>query len=222
MPTSTKPTTPTTAAQYLKSLPPDRREAIGALRDVINKNLGKGIKEGIQYGMIGYFVPHSVYPPGYHCNPSEPLPFCGIASQKNHIGLYLFCIYTNPSERDRFITEWKATGKKLDMGASCVRFKKLDDVPLEVVGRAIKRITLKKFLASYEAVIPESKRKPPTKKTPTKKTANKKTANKKTTKKASKKKTTKKPATKKTAPKRATKKTARKKTSKNSTRKTSR
>jgi len=208
----TTPTTPTTVAQYLKSLPPDRRTALQAIRETIRANIGPGLKEGIQYGMIGYFVPHSVYPPGYHCNPSEPLPFAGIASQKNHMALHLFCIYTNPSERERFVAEWKKTGKKLDMGASCVRFKKLDDVPLEVVGRAIKRITLKKFIAAYESAIPASKRKPPTKKQAAKKTT-KKVAKKKTAKRITKR-STKKATSMKTSIRRTTKRPAGRKTTK--------
>ncbi len=140
-----------TLREYLAALPADRRPAIEALRKVIKRNIGKEFKEGIQYGAIGYFLPHSVYPNGYHCDPSQPLPFAGIACQKNHIGIYLFCVYTTPGEPDRFREEWLATGKKLDMGKSCVRVKKLDDIALEVVGRAIKRMTAKKFIASYEA-----------------------------------------------------------------------
>lgn len=143
---------------YLEALPEDRRAALSAVRDTINKNLPKGYAEGMQYKMPAWFVPHEVYPAGYHCDPSQPLPFCSIANQKNHMAIYLFCIYTSPGEPERFADEWKAAGKKLDMGKSCVRFKKLDDVPLEVVGRAIKRATLKKFLAAYEAAIPESRR----------------------------------------------------------------
>jgi len=143
----------TTVAQYLASLPPDRREAMEAVRQVILDNLDPSFEEGIQYGAIGYFVPHSVYPPGYHCDPKQPLPFAGIASQKRHMGVYLFCLYTSAKEEQRFREEWRQTGKQLDMGKSCVRFKKLDDVPLKVLGKAIKRMKIKKFIASYEAGI---------------------------------------------------------------------
>ncbi len=145
------PEKPTTPKAYLDALPDDRKRAISTIRTVIRKNLNPGFKEGIQYGMIGYFVPHSVYPDGYHCDPKQPLPFASLASQKNHIGIYLFCLYCNPGDMEKFVEEWKATGKKLDMGKSCVRVKRLEEVPLEVLGRAIKRATVKKFVAAYEA-----------------------------------------------------------------------
>lgn len=176
------PTKPATVEDYLAALPDDRREALEAVRKVILKNLPKGYEEGIQYNMIGYFVPHSLYPDGYHCDPKQPLPFASIASQKNHMGLYLFCVYCDPQGKERFVKEWKATGKKLDMGASCVRFKKLEDVPLDILGAAIKRTPVKDFIAFYEANIPASKRKPSAKKKTAKKTT-KKTTKKKTAKK---------------------------------------
>ncbi|MFI4896404.1 MAG: DUF1801 domain-containing protein [Phycisphaerales bacterium JB059] len=141
---------PASPKAYLDALPEDRRKALRAIRTTIRKNLNPGFKEGIQYGMIGYFVPHSVYPEGYHCDPKQPLPFASLASQKNHIGIYLFCLYSDPGAMERFVKEWKATGKRLDMGKSCVRVKKLEDVPLEVLGRAIKRVTVKRFVSAYE------------------------------------------------------------------------
>jgi len=141
---------PTSVAAYLKALPADRRKALEAVRKVIRANLDPKFKEGIQYGMIGYFVPHSVFPDGYHCKPEEPLPFAHIASQKNHMAVYLFCLYFDPDEVQRFQDEWKQSGKKLDMGKSCLRFKKIEDVALDVIGKAIKRMTMKKFLALYE------------------------------------------------------------------------
>ena len=189
MPTAKAPSTP---AQYLASLPADRRAVIKAVADTINKNLPKGYEFGIQYNMLGWFVPHSVYPAGYHCDPKQPVPFIGLANQKNHVGLYMFCLYTEAEAQQRFVDEWKATGHKLDMGKACIRFKSLDDVPLPVIGRAVKRATLKKFLASYEGVIPASKKKTASKKT-TKKTS-KKTTKTATRKKATAKKTTKKAA----------------------------
>jgi len=182
------PTKPATVEDYLAAVPEDRREALEAVRKVILKNLPKGYEEGIQYGMIGYFVPHSVYPDGYHCDPKQPLPFASIASQKNHMGLYLFCIYCDPEGKDRFVRDWKATGRKLDMGASCIRFKKLEDVPLEVIGAAIKRTPVKDFIAFYEA----NTKRPTRKKTVTKKKTAKKAAAKSTTKKVTKKTATKK------------------------------
>jgi len=142
-----------TVDQYLAGLPADRRDALDQVRRVILKNLPKGYEEGMQYGMIGYYVPHSVYPPGYHCDPKQPLPFAGLASQKNHMSMYLMCIYGDPEHQKRFQKEWLAAGKKLDMGKACIRFKKIDDVPLKVVGGAIKRVTIKKFIEHYESTI---------------------------------------------------------------------
>lgn len=139
-----------TVAAYLKELPEDRRAAVQAVRKVILDNLDKGFVEQMSYGSICYCVPHSIYPAGYHCDPKQALPYAGIGSQKNHIGIYLFCLYNDPADLATFQREWKATGKKLDMGKSCIRFKKIEDVPLEVVGKAIKRATLKNFLAHYE------------------------------------------------------------------------
>lgn len=151
---ATKPATP---KAYLDSLPDDRRKAIAAVRATIRKNLPKGYAEGIQYGMLGYFVPHSVYPDGYHCDPKQPLPFIGVASQKNHMALYLFCIYVDPKVQERFVKEWKASGCKLDMGKSCVRFKSIDDVPLDVLGKTVSRIPVKTFVKAYEATRPARK-----------------------------------------------------------------
>ncbi len=142
-----------TVKQYLSELPGDRREAIEAVRTVILKSLPKGYEEGMQYGMIGYYVPHSIYPNGYHCDPKQPLPFASLASQKNHMAIYLMCIYTDSDQEARFREAWLKTGKKLDMGKSCIRFKKLEDVPLEVVAAAIKRAPVKKYVKNYESAI---------------------------------------------------------------------
>ena len=122
------------------------------MRAIILKNLPKGYEEGMQYGMIGYFVPHSVYPPGYHCDPRQPLPFAGLAAQKNHMSIYLMSIYYDPEQQDWFRQAWAASGKKLDMGKSCVRFKKVEDVPLKVIGDVIKRVPVKKFIEHYESL----------------------------------------------------------------------
>ena len=143
----------TTVKEYLASLPEDRRQAIQAVRDVILKNLDDSFEEGIQYGMIGYFIPHSEFPAGYHCDPKQPLPFAALASQKSHMALYLHCIYGWPEQEAAFREGWTKSGKKLDMGKSCVRFKMIEDVPLDVVGKAIKRITAKKYIAHYEAML---------------------------------------------------------------------
>lgn len=145
--------TTTTVDAYLAALPDDRREAIAAVRDVILKNLPKGVAEGMQYGMIGYFIPHSVYPPGYHCDPKQPLPVASIASQKSHMALYLMTVYGNETEEAWFRDAWTATGKKLDMGKACVRFKKIEQVPLEVVGEAFRRLSVESYIQRYEAVL---------------------------------------------------------------------
>ena len=180
------PSKATTVKEYLAELPEDRRKALEAVRKVIRKNLDKGYKEGMQHGMIGYFVPHSVYPPGYHCDPKQPLPFAGIASQKNHMAIHMMSIYSDPKLAAWFKKEWAKTGKKLDMGKSCVRFKKLEDVPLELIGEAIARVPVKTFIALYESVIKTSG----TKKSTTK--ARKKAKSKAKVKSISKNKTTKK------------------------------
>ena len=148
----------TTVEQYLASLPEDRREALSAIREVILENLDDDYEEGMQYGMIGYCVPHRVYPAGYHVNPEQPLPFASIASQKSHLALYLMCVYGSPEQEKWFREAWAKTGKKLDMGKSCVRFKRLEDVPLEVIGEAIRRCPAKKYIAQYEAVLSGTKK----------------------------------------------------------------
>ena len=123
-----------TVDEYLKSLPADRRAAIGAVRKVILANLDEGYEECMSYGMIGYVVPHRIYPAGYHCDPSLPLPFANLGSQKNHMALHLMCCYGDKATDQWFRKAWAAAGKKLDMGKSCVRFKKLEDLSLEVIG----------------------------------------------------------------------------------------
>ena len=140
----------TNVDEYVASLPEDRREAIGALRAVILKNLPKGYEEGMQWGMIGYYVPHSLYPAGYHCQPEEPLPVASLASQKNHMAFYGLGLYINEAQARWFVEEWKKAGKKLDMGKSCVRFKTLDDVAVDVIGRAIKRLPVEQYIEQYE------------------------------------------------------------------------
>ena len=140
----------TTVEQYLTELTNERREAIEAIRKVILKNLPKGYEEGMQWGIPSYFVPLSAYPAGYNCQPDQSLPFVGLASQKNHMAFYGFCIYMDETLKNRFVEDWKKTGKKLDMGKSCVRFKKLEDVPLKVIGDAVKRVPMKKYIKQYE------------------------------------------------------------------------
>jgi hypothetical protein len=139
-----------TVKDYLASLSADRRGAIEAVRQTILDNLGPKYEEGMQYGMIGYYVPHSVYPAGYHCDSKQPLPFVCLASQKNYMSLYMGCVYGDHELARWFRAAWAKTGKKLDMGVSCIRFKKLDDLPLEVIGEAIARMPVKKLIEFYE------------------------------------------------------------------------
>lgn len=140
---------PATVAEYLDQLPPDRRAAIEAVRKVIRENLDKDYEEGIQYGMLGYYVPHRVFPDGYHCDPKQPLPFLSVASTKGHIGLHMFCIYGDAGLQDWFRDAWKKTGRKLDMGAACVRVKKLEDIALDVVGEVVRRLPTARFVDYY-------------------------------------------------------------------------
>lgn len=143
-------TTPESVGAWLAALPDERRAALQVICATIRENLHPDFEEGIQYGMIGYYLPHRVYPAGYHANPKEPLPLASVGSQKNHIGLYLFCIYTSAELLEWFSAAWKQTGRKLDMGKSCVRVKGLDAVPLEVLGELFARITPADFVTTYE------------------------------------------------------------------------
>jgi hypothetical protein len=147
------PAKPTTVAQYLNSLPPDRRAALSAVRKVIKDNLDPAYVECVQYGMIGYAVPHSVYPAGYHCDPKQPLPFAALGSNKSSMSLHLMGIYFSAAQRAWFERAWARTGQKLDLGQACVRMKSLDDVPLEVIGEAIRRVPARQFIADYEAAL---------------------------------------------------------------------
>ena len=153
-----------TVKEYLAGLPEERRRTVAAVRDVIRKNLPEGYEEGMQYGMIGYYIPHSIFPEGYHCDPAQPLPYACLASQKNHMALYLMCVYGDQGTRAWFEKAYRATGKKLDMGQSCVRFKKLEDLPLEVIGQAVAKIPLDKYLARYKELRKEFARKKTAKK----------------------------------------------------------
>lgn len=148
----------TTVEKYLSEMPEERRAAIATVRHVILKNLDKEFEEGMQYGMIGYYVPHHVYPAGYHSDPKQPLPFASLASQKDHMSLYLMPIYAG-AEEDSFRSEWAKSGKKLDMGKSCIRFKKLEDLALNVIGDTIRRLSARKWIECYEAVFKKSRSK---------------------------------------------------------------
>lgn len=136
---------------YLAQLSEDRQIAINKLRDCINKNIPKGFEETISYGMIGYVVPHSIYPKGYHCNTKLPLPFMSIASQKNFVAVYHMGIYANDKLMDWFLNEYpKHCSTKLDMGKSCIRFKKIDRIPYELIGELASKMTCKDWINTYE------------------------------------------------------------------------
>ncbi len=140
-----------TVSEILTSVPEDRVEPFNKLHDVIVKNLPKGFEAAMSYGGLGYVVPHSLYPEGYHCKPSEPLPFAGIASQKNSINFYHMGIYSDPKLLDWFVSEYpKYCKRKLDMGKSCIRFKKLDEIPYELVGQLMTKVSVDEWISTYE------------------------------------------------------------------------
>jgi hypothetical protein len=133
-----------TVEEYLSGLPEDRRAAILAVRKVILKNLPKGYEEVLQYGVLGYVVPLKVFPSGYLNRKNEPLPYICLASQKNYMSIYMMSVYGDAEAK--FRKEYKATGKRLDMGKCCVRFRKLEDLPLDVIGKAVARYPMKKWI----------------------------------------------------------------------------
>ena len=139
---------------YIKQVPEERQSTIKKLRKTIKDNLPKGFQEVINYGMIGYVVPHSIYPDGYHCDPKTPLPFMSFASQKNSINLYHSGIYANKEIHDWFVGEYpKHSKRKLDMGKSCVRFKKMDEIPIELIGELCAKLTVNEWIDIYESVL---------------------------------------------------------------------
>ena len=148
----------TTVEEYLTEIPKDRQAAFKKLRAVIKKNLPKGFQEMMCCGMIGYVVPHSKYPQGYHCNPKQPLPFINLASQKNFIAVYHMGVYANKD-----LLKWfhnahaKATKKKLDMGKSCMRYKNPEDIPIDLIGELASKITPDEWISWYEKVLKRGK-----------------------------------------------------------------
>jgi hypothetical protein len=143
-----------TVQEILTSLPEDRAEPFNKLHDVIVKNLPKGFEAGISYGGLGYVIPHSLYPAGYHCKPIEPLPFAGIASQKNFISFYHMGIYSDPKLLDWFVAEYpKHSKQKLDMGKSCIRFKKMDQIPYELIGELMTKMSAQEWISLYESIL---------------------------------------------------------------------
>ncbi len=139
-----------TPEQYLQELPDDRREAVSKLRAVIKENLPAGFEEQMSYGMLGYVVPHSLYPAGYHCTPKLPLPFINLASQKNAISLYHMGVYASPQISEWLVKEYERTGEKIDQGKGCIRFKKIDKIPYGLIGDLCKKISVAEWIALYE------------------------------------------------------------------------
>jgi uncharacterized protein YdhG (YjbR/CyaY superfamily) len=141
----------TTPEEYIQEAPEERQEALKKLRKTIQQNLPKGFEEGMQYGMIGYYVPHSAYPAGYHCKPEEPLPFMSFASQKNSVNLYHSGIYANKKLHDWFVNEYpKHVKTKLDMGKSCVRFKKVENIPYDLIAELVQKMSMEEWISIYE------------------------------------------------------------------------
>lgn len=143
-----------TVNEILSNIPQDRIEPFHNLHEVILKNLPLGFEAAISYGGLGYVVPHSIYPAGYHCKPSEPLPFASLASQKNSINFYHMGIYMDPKLLEWFVTEYpKHSKQKLDMGKSCIRFKKLDDIPYQLIGELMTKMSVEDWVGLYESML---------------------------------------------------------------------
>lgn len=148
------PSTAATVQDYLATLPEERRLVMDELRKVIRKNLPKGFEETMSYGMPGWVVPHALFPKGYHCDPKQPLPFLSMASQKNFVALYHMGIYADSELMDWFVGEYaERVEGKLDMGKSCIRFKKLDRIPYALIGELAKKVTVKKWIETYETML---------------------------------------------------------------------
>ena len=144
----------TSVQDYIEQIPEDRQGPVTKLRNIVLENLPEDLEEGINYKMIGYYVPHSVYPGGYHCDPKLPLPFMNIASQKNFVAFYHMGMYANKDLLDWFVSEYPKHCKyKLDMGKSCVRFKKVDDIPYNLIGQLVSKMTADEWIKIYEANI---------------------------------------------------------------------
>lgn len=144
----------TSPEEYINSLPNERQIPFQKLREIILKNLPEGFEETMSYGMIGYVVPHSLYPNGYHCNPKLPLPFISIASQKNFVAFYHMGIYADKKLFDWFVSEFpKHSNLKLDMGKSCIRFKKMDQLPYQLLGELVSKISPTVWIEKYENIL---------------------------------------------------------------------
>ena len=148
-----------TPDEYIDQLPEDRKDPISKLRKIINQNIDKGFSEEINYGMIDWVVPHSLYPDGYHCNPKLPLPFLSIASQKKFVAVYHMGIYASPKLLDWFVSEYlKHCSNKLDMGKSCVRFKKIENIPYDLIGELVAKMSVKDWIKLYESNVKDSRK----------------------------------------------------------------
>ncbi|TDE44300.1 DUF1801 domain-containing protein [Flavobacterium rhamnosiphilum] len=148
----------TSIEAYLKEIPEERKNAFTELRETILKNIPKGFSEQMSYGMVGYIIPHSIYPSGYHCDPKLPLPFAGMASQKHFIALYHMGIYANPELLKWFVNEYpKHSKQKLDMGKSCIRFKKWDQIPFDLIAELMRKMTVADWINCYETQFKKSK-----------------------------------------------------------------
>jgi hypothetical protein len=148
-----------TPDEYVKNLTDDRKNEFSKLRKTILDNLPTGFSETMSYGMIGYVVPHSIYPDGYHCDPKLPLPFINLASQKNYIALYHMGVYANKELYHWFVNEYpKHAKRKLDMGKSCIRFKNMEDIPYELIGDLSSRMTTEEWISLYESIIKNSRK----------------------------------------------------------------
>jgi uncharacterized protein YdhG (YjbR/CyaY superfamily) len=148
-----------TVNEYLSELPEERQKAIDKLRKVVKKNLPKGFQETMNYGMIGYVVPHKIFPAGYHCDPKQPLPFMNIASQKNFIAIYHMGLYSIPSLLKWFTDAYAKAGVgKLDMGKSCIRFKKPENIPYELIGELASKLSVADWIEFYQSNLSSRKK----------------------------------------------------------------
>lgn len=149
-----------TVKEYLKQIPDEQKEVFCQIRDSITRNLPAGFEEVMNYGMIGYVVPHSMYKDGYHCNPKLPLPFMALAAQKNFIAFYHMGLYAKPALYDWFTKAYlKSTPTKLDMGKSCLRFKKTAQVPYSLIGDLVQKMTPEEWIAIYESQYKNARKK---------------------------------------------------------------
>ena len=148
-----------TILEYISQLTEDRKEPISKLRNIINQNIDSGFSEEINYGMIGWVVPHSLYPEGYHCDPKLPLPFMSIASQKHFIAVYHMGVYASPKLLEWFISEYpKHCSTKLDMGKSCIRFKKIENIPYNLIGELVTKMSANDWIMLYESNVKDARK----------------------------------------------------------------